>query len=138
MPDEAILREQARAAVQHGRLPARSPDRTWGGPGVGANCAVCEQSVTKDEMEFEIEFSRGADFPGLDTFHVHIRCFAAWEFERKWAQETARITQTGAVRCVICGHGIRKPADLVTKGADVMHLGCDKAFTRYRVPWSSM
>jgi hypothetical protein len=26
------------------------------------------------------------DNPGLDKFHVHIRCFAAWEFERSKAQ----------------------------------------------------
>ena len=55
MPDEPRLREQAREAIKGGRLPRQAPDRTWGGPGVN---------------------------PGLDKFHVHIRCFAAWEFER--------------------------------------------------------
>ncbi len=82
MPDEARLREQARAAVQTGKLPARLPDRTWGGPGVGAPCSVCDQPVAKDQMEFEIQFVRDGDNPGLDRFHVHVRCFAAWEFER--------------------------------------------------------
>jgi hypothetical protein len=38
--------------------------------------------VTKDEQEFEIEFARDGDNPGLDKFHVHIRCFAVWELER--------------------------------------------------------
>jgi len=85
MPDELILRAKARAVVENGRLPGRSPDRTWGGPGVGADCAVCERPVTKQELEFEIEFARDGDFPGLDGFHVHIRCFAAWEFERSKA-----------------------------------------------------
>jgi hypothetical protein len=87
MPDEPILREKARAAVQNERLPARRPDRTWGGPGVGAECAVCEKPVGKDEMEFEIQFARDSNDinPGLDKFHVHIRCFAAWEFEREKA-----------------------------------------------------
>ncbi len=82
VPDEPRLREQTRATAQTGKLPARAPDRTWGGPGVGAACAVCEKPVTKDELEFEIEFARDGDNPGLDKFHVHIRCFAAWEFER--------------------------------------------------------
>ena len=86
MPDESILREKARAVVENGKLPARSPDRTWGGPGVGAACAVCERPVTKQELEFEIEFAHNGDNPGLDKFHVHIRCFAAWEFERNNAQ----------------------------------------------------
>ena len=83
MPDEPRLREQARQAVQNAKLPSRRPDRTWGGPGVGAECAVCEKPVTKDEMELELEFD-GAD-PGLDKFHLHPQCFAAWEFERSKA-----------------------------------------------------
>jgi hypothetical protein len=82
MPDEVRLREQARAVVQSGKLPSRRPDRTWGGPGVGA---VCEQPAASDQMEFEIQFARDGDSPGLDKFHVHIRCFAAWEFERSKA-----------------------------------------------------
>jgi hypothetical protein len=82
MPDEPILRARAREVIQSGKIPGRKPDRTWGGPGVGALCAVCEKPVTKDEMEFEIEFARDGTSPGLDKYHVHLRCFAAWEFER--------------------------------------------------------
>jgi phytoene dehydrogenase-like protein len=86
MPDEAYLRERARTAVRSGKLPARAPDRTWGGPGVGAQCAVCEKPITKAELEFEIEFARNGEAPGLDKYHVHVRCFAAWEFERRNGQ----------------------------------------------------
>jgi len=82
MPDELRLREQAKAAIQNGKIPARAPDRTWGGPGVGAPCSVCEKPITKQELELEIQFARDGDLPGLDKYHVHIRCFAAWEFER--------------------------------------------------------
>ena len=82
MPNEEFLREKAITAIRNGKLPARRPDRTWGGPGVGAPCAVCELPVTKDELEFEIQFAHDGDNPGLDRFHVHIRCFAAWELER--------------------------------------------------------
>jgi hypothetical protein len=85
MPDEQALRAKARAVVQSGKLPSRRPDRTWGGPGVGASCTICELPITKDEMEFEIEFAHDGASPGLDKFHVHIRCFAAWEFERRHA-----------------------------------------------------
>jgi hypothetical protein len=86
MDDEAILRETARAAVRSGKLPSRRPDRMWGGPGVGASCAVCELPITRAELEFEIQFEHDGGVPGLDKFHVHIRCFAAWEFERRTAQ----------------------------------------------------
>lgn len=82
MADEPLLRRKARAAVQNGKLPAREPGRTWGGPGVGAPCAVCELPIGRDEMEFEIQFARNGDNPGVDKYHVHARCFAAWEFER--------------------------------------------------------
>jgi hypothetical protein len=82
MPDERLLRAKARAAVEQGKLPARRPDRTWGGPGVGAPCAVCDEPATTYQLEFEIQFRRDGANPGLDKFHVHIRRFAAWEFER--------------------------------------------------------
>jgi hypothetical protein len=82
MSDETVLREKARDVIQTGKLPSRRPDRTWGGPGVGAECAVCGLPVRPDEMEFEIQFARDGDNPGLDKYHVHIRCFAAWELER--------------------------------------------------------
>jgi hypothetical protein len=39
--------------------------------------------VTKQEREFEVQFEQLDSGPGLDKFHLHIRCFAAWEFERK-------------------------------------------------------
>lgn len=86
MLDEDVLRAQARAVVQQGKLPARSPDRVWGGPGVGAPCSICGLPVTKTEKEFEVQFEQDGG-GGLDKFHLHIRCFAAWEFERKHASK---------------------------------------------------
>jgi hypothetical protein len=80
--DECTLREKVLEVIQAGKLPNRRPDRTWGGPGVGADCTICSAPVKRDEVEFEIEFARDGDDPSLDRYHVHIRCFAAWEFER--------------------------------------------------------
>ena len=82
MPDESLLREKARAAIRTRKLPACRPDRTWGGAGVGAPCSVCELSVTRDELEFEIQFAHDGAVPGLDKVHLHVRCFAVWELER--------------------------------------------------------
>jgi hypothetical protein len=82
MPDELLLREKAREAIQSAAVPTRKPDRTFGGPGSNEACAVCGETVTKDQMEFEIEFNRHGPTPGLDRFYLHPRCFAAWEFER--------------------------------------------------------
>ena len=85
MPDEPRLRELAREAVRTGKLPMRRQDRIWGGPGVGAARAVCGKPVAKNEMEMEVQFAHDGDSPGLDKFHLHVRCFAAWEFERSKA-----------------------------------------------------
>jgi len=90
--DEQALREKARVAGQSGKLPARRPDHTWGGPGAGALCPICELPVKKEQLEFEIQFDRDGDNPGLDKFHVHVRCFAAWEFEREAARSCPATT----------------------------------------------
>jgi len=82
MPDESLLRGQARYAIRSGKLPSRQPDRTWGGPGVGVVCIICDQRVAQDQMEFAIGFAGDETMPGVDTYRVHLHCFAAWEFER--------------------------------------------------------
>lgn len=82
MDDERAVRDKAREFTLAGKLPNRRPDRTWGGPGVGAPCAVCGLSVERGQMEFEMEFARDGGQPGLDKFHVHVQCFATWELER--------------------------------------------------------
>jgi hypothetical protein len=82
MPNEAEIRQLAREALHKQRLPRERPDRTWGGPGIGVPCAVCQKPVSRDELEYEIQFSRDGADPSLDRFHLHLRCFAAWEMER--------------------------------------------------------
>lgn len=79
--DECALREKAREAIRRGRLPKGKPDRTYGGPGSGMACVVCGVVVTRDDVELEIEFGRHGAMPGSDCYHVHPRCFIAWEFE---------------------------------------------------------
>jgi hypothetical protein len=79
MPDEPILREQAREAIRRGKLPARRSDRMFGGPASGQRCAVCRKPLPREEVEIELEFNQR---DGLDQYHFHHRCYAAWEFER--------------------------------------------------------
>lgn len=83
MPPEEHLRDLARQAITADKIPRHRPDRLWGGPGIGASCAICAHSVLPDDMEFEVHWVRDrGGGPYLDLLHVHVRCFAAWEFER--------------------------------------------------------
>jgi hypothetical protein len=82
VPDETLLRDKAREAIRSGKMPSRSADRTYGGPGTRVTCAVCSELITPDQSEVEIEFRRRAVPPNLDRYFLHVRCMAAWEFER--------------------------------------------------------
>jgi hypothetical protein len=82
IPDEPFLREKARDAIRTGKLPVRSPDRTLGGSGCGEVCAMCGETLRRDQMELEAEFKLDDEVLGLDKYHLHPRCFTAWEFER--------------------------------------------------------
>ena len=82
MPDERRVRALARKALQRGAIPARDPDRTWGGNGIGAPCTICGEPITPADVEYEVQFAHDGATPGLDRFHLHLRCFAVWELER--------------------------------------------------------
>jgi hypothetical protein len=82
MSDETLLREKARELIETGKLPNRRPDRMWGGHGDGADCPVCRAPVTREEVEYELEFERKGDDRALDTYHFHIDCLRVWESER--------------------------------------------------------
>jgi hypothetical protein len=87
MSDERVLRTLARKVMKTGSLPESRPERMWGGPGGGSSCALCGMTIRGEEMEFELQFSSRED-PGAGNYHVHVRCFAAWELERRNAEST--------------------------------------------------
>jgi hypothetical protein len=86
MSDEKMLREKARAAVQIGKIPNYRPERTWGGPGVSVICGSARCRLLRTRWSSRFSSPVMATTPGLDKFHVHIRCFAAREFERRGKQ----------------------------------------------------
>jgi hypothetical protein len=81
--DEQALRQLACEALRSRVLPARRPERMWGGSGSGKACPVCANPIEAPEMELEVEFAAGSH--SGHEFHFHLRCFAAWELERKAA-----------------------------------------------------
>jgi hypothetical protein len=78
MPNEAELRKVAREVLRAGKLPRQEPDRTWGRRPVRR----VRKPVTRDELEYEVQFAHDRASPGLDKYHLHLRCFAVWELER--------------------------------------------------------
>jgi hypothetical protein len=82
VPDEPLLREQAREAIRAGRLPSRRSDRMFGAPGTGRPSVVCGKPMKHDEMEVELQFDRQDGTRGFDQYRLHHLCYAAWELER--------------------------------------------------------
>ena len=74
---EDALHEKAKELIRNGRLPARSPDRVWGGAGLaGARCALCGATIEPTDVVLEVEVrgDEGATYPQL-----HVRCFSVFE-----------------------------------------------------------
>ena len=92
MSGDAGLRAKAQEAIQTGKFPNRAPARTWAGQGSGASrCAICDQLVRADEIEYELEFAAGNDGVRPDAYYLHGDCYWAWEFERR------DLTQKGGI-----------------------------------------
>jgi hypothetical protein len=88
MTDQITLRLKAREALQAGRLPPRFPERICGIRGGGAYCcAICGESVQREELGYELAFIDAIEGP-TDNYFVHDRCFAAWEFA--WIEAAQR------------------------------------------------
>jgi hypothetical protein len=82
LDDDLHLQE----AIRSGKLPNRSPERTWAGRSCGVPCAICGQRINPDELEYELEFAPGDDSEQPEGHHLHIGCFWAWETERQKPQ----------------------------------------------------
>jgi len=60
----------------------------WGGPGTGAECAVCGEVLGPGDVGFDVEFADGtAEANVKQNYHLHVRCFAAWELERERTEQ---------------------------------------------------
>ncbi len=71
------LREKVRELIRTGRLPARSPERVWGGSGLcGLHCALCGAAIRREEVALELEV-RGAG--GVTYPQLHVACLSLFE-----------------------------------------------------------
>ena len=80
--EERELRRKALAALRADILPRVRPLRSWGGDGSGELCPVCGRSIEPAEKELELEFASAEGEDTVRELHLHLACFAAWEFAR--------------------------------------------------------
>ena len=96
--DDSILREKAREAMQNETLPAQIPNRIVGGPGCGAACALCGETLRRTQMELEPEFMCDGE---LHKYHLHPSCVIAWECERTKEGKTGQEPRAGLRELVL-------------------------------------
>jgi hypothetical protein len=96
-----VSRESVREASAGSQLPARHPDRMWGGPSAGGGCGLCDQPVLPGELELELEFDRNGGAAEPDQFRVHVRCFSAWaaQLPPRGAPQSPPAHSPGAASC---------------------------------------
>lgn len=72
------LRGRARELIRRGLLPRERPLHMWGGYGCDLACALCEQIILQNEVEYELEYRTPA---GARHYRFHFLCHAAWQLE---------------------------------------------------------
>jgi hypothetical protein len=75
--EDIILRPLIIAKIRDDRLPSTARPRVWGGPGHGATCSACEDTISKRQLEIEAALTGGT------TFMFRVRWFQLWDEERK-------------------------------------------------------
>lgn len=71
----ANLRPTASERIAKGQLPGEAPLRTWGSQGSGLLCALCDQPITSDDVEYEIEAQLDN---AIARFRFHRECESVW------------------------------------------------------------
>ena len=70
------LRPVALERIATGQLPRLAQSRTWAGPGTGKACALCDQLIQVDEVEYEIEDRADGR---VQVFRLHLACQGVWQ-----------------------------------------------------------
>jgi hypothetical protein len=70
----------------------------FGGPGSEQPCAVCGKTLPRAQVEIELEYNRCGATPGIDKFHFHQSCYAAFERSRVELREPAMDAHEHATR----------------------------------------
>ena len=72
----AELRFRVCQEIGRGRLPVMLSDETAAGYGSGRLCAVCGESITETEAEYEVRDGRDQT-----PLAFHLGCYVVWQLE---------------------------------------------------------
>lgn len=76
MAGDVQVRRVIRLKLQAGTLPKNPSGRLWAGPGDNEVCSACDETITKNQMLHEWEYSDSGKVA------MHIRCWELWNEER--------------------------------------------------------
>lgn len=68
---------RVRRHIEEGRLPLHLPDRIIAGHGSGAKCTACDQPVSADDIEYDVEDPRNE----ATRLNLHLECYLVWQIE---------------------------------------------------------
>jgi hypothetical protein len=76
MANQEELRVLIRAQILSGRLPRSTGLQVYSGKGDGGACVCCANSITRAQVQYDVQLSRrGGEAASLS---VHFHCYHAW------------------------------------------------------------
>ena len=81
MTTESVLSEsdlhlRVLRRIEEGRLPVALSNNIYAGYGQEAQCDLCDQPITPDSVEYEVDDPRGGK-----SMHFHSACHSEWQQE---------------------------------------------------------
>ena len=74
---DAELRDRIRRWIDEGRLPVLLPGRICAGYGSGSKCPACEQPITSNQIEYDVDYPSN----GTPSLSLHLGCYVLWQIE---------------------------------------------------------
>jgi hypothetical protein len=72
------VREKIIARLRDGVLPRAPADKLYGGVGSNTTCACCDGPISRDQLEFEVEFAASPPDTPQMVVVMHPQCLRVW------------------------------------------------------------
>lgn len=72
MPEDGDIAAIVQRKIAAGTLPRQAVSRTWVGHGTGLSCEACDQQISSEDIENEVDLAEGR------VIRMHHRCWVEW------------------------------------------------------------